>query len=97
MSILKTIISLQVLINNKVGDVEDSSRLKLLKPKTRRSESRKLSKSKKPSKSENLPKFATKKVGPSLLTSDARMAFNNLVLTFTKALIIWHFELKFHI
>ena len=68
------------------------------------SKTRKLSKSqksaksgKKLSKSENLSNFGAKKNGPSFLTLDARMAFNHLWLTFIEALILWYFDLKYHI
>ena len=67
--------------------------------------SRKLSKSgkskgkisKKPSKSRNLPNFDAKNSGPSFLTPKAKSAFNCLQLAFTKALILWYFDLECHI
>ena len=49
------------------------------------------------SKNGNLSNFNTKKNGPSFLTSDTRMAFNHLQLAFTKASILWHFNLECHI
>ena len=58
---------------------------------------KKLAKSKKPSKSGNLPNFDAKKASPSFLISEARSAFNCLWLTFTKAPILWHFNPKCHI
>ena len=61
------------------------------------SKSRKLAMSKKPSKSGNLPNFDAKDSGPSFLTPKARVAFNCLWLTFTKALILRHFDPKWHI
>ena len=48
-------------------------------------------------KSGNLLNFDTKKNEPSFLTPNARTAFNYLWLTFTKALIFWHFNLKYNI
>ena len=59
--------------------------------------SQKTLKSKKLSKSENLLKFNTKKVEPNILTPDAKEAFNFLWLAFTKASILWYFDLKCHI
>ena len=52
---------------------------------------------KKPLKSENSPNFNATEAGLSFLTSDARAIFNRLWLAFTKALILWHFDLEFHI
>ena len=52
------------------------------------SESRKLAKSKKPSKSGNLPNFEAKNSGLSFLTPKTRAAFNHLWLAFTKAPIL---------
>ena len=49
-------------------------------------------KSKKPSKSRNLPNFNNIKAGPSFLTPDARETFNHLWLAFTKALILQYFD-----
>ena len=54
-------------------------------------------KSKKLSKSWNSPNFNTIEVGPSFLTLNARTIFNCLRLTFTKALIFWHFDPECHI
>ena len=56
------VLGARVLTANKVGVIEGGSELKYIKPKTRRLESQKLSKSKKPSKSNNSPKFDTKKI-----------------------------------
>ena len=78
----------KMFFDNEVGDVKDSIRLKSVKPKTRRSESRKLSKSKKISKNENLSKFTIRKFRQNFLTCDAKMAFNHLRLAFIKALIL---------
>ena len=62
------------------------------------SKSQKLVKSRKESlKGENLPNFDTKENEPSFLIFDARTAFNHLRLTFTKALILWHFDPEYHI
>ena len=108
MSMLKTTILSQIFISNKVlsakvfatnkvDDIESGGRSKYVKPKTRRSESQKLSKSKKLSKTENSPKFNTKKNGPSFLTLGARKVFNHLWLAFNKALILQHFDPKYHI
>ena len=38
-----------------------------------------------------------KKNGPSFQTSNARITFNYFWLVFTKALILQHFNLKYHI
>ena len=54
-------------------------------------------KSKKPPKSKNSPNFDAKDSGPNFLTPEARSAFNNLRLTFTEALILWHFDPECHI
>lgn len=61
------------------------------------SKSENLSKFKKMSKSGNLPKFATKEVGLSWLTPDARMTSYHLWLAFTKSFILYYFDLKGHI
>ena len=117
-SMLKTTMSSQVLAANEVlgakvlaanevgsdggGDDGLSDGLKCVKPKTRRSESQKLSKSgnskgkksaksKKPSKSGNSSNFDAKEAGLSFLTPGAREVFNCLRLTFTEALILRHF------
>ena len=100
MSILKTIISSQILIANnvltadKVGGIENNN--KLIKKSGKSSKSgkskseklfifQKLAKSgKKLSKSGNLLKFDATEAGSSFLTSKARAAFNYLQLTFTK-------------
>ena len=65
---------------------------------------KKLSKSQKSAKSRkkllksgNLPNFDTKKKGLNFLTLNIKMAFNYLWLVFTKALILWYFDLKCHI
>ena len=72
--------------------------------KSEKSKSQKMSKSQKLAKSGkncqksgNLPKFDAKEVGPSFLILDARMDFKCLRLTFTKAPILWHFDLKCYI
>ena len=54
-------------------------------------------KSKKPPKSGNSPNFDAKNIRPSFLTPQARSAFNCLRLTFIKALILRHFDPKYHI
>ena len=93
----------EVLIANQIDDneIDDESIEKCGKlSKTRKLfKSQKLSKSqksaksrKKLSKSGNLHHFDAKKNGPSFLTPDIRMAFNYLWLTFTKALILGHFD-----
>ena len=97
---LKTTVSLQVLVVNEVfaadqvGGVESSNESiekcgKLSKigklSMSRNSKGKKLAKSKKPSKSGNSPNFNAMKAGSSFLTPDARAAFNRLQLTFTKA------------
>ena len=48
-------------------------------------------------KSKNSLKFDVKKNKPSVFTSNVKMAFNHLWLTFTKAPIFWHFDLECHI
>ena len=65
--------------------------------KSGNSEGKKLAKSKKPSKSGNLPNFNAKEAGPSFLTPKARSAFNRLRLAFTEALILRHFDPECHI
>ena len=82
-----------------VGHARKSGKLKKL------SKSRKLSKSgkskgeklKKPLKSGNSSNFDITEVRPSFLTPGTREAFNCLRLAFTKAPILWHFNLKCHI
>ena len=111
-SMLKTIISSQVLVANEmlaaneVGGVKGSDELiekygKLLKTrklsKSGNLKGKKLAKSKKPSKSGNSPNFNATEAGPSFLTPKAKIAFNRLRLAFTKALILWHFDPKCHI
>ena len=66
-------------------------------PKSGNSKGKNLAQSKKLLKSGNLPNFDVKKAGPSFLTLKARAAFNRLQLAFTKALILWHFDPKYHI
>ena len=79
------------------GGVEIAKKSKKLKGQ-KTSKSRKLSKSRKNlSKSENLPNFSATESGPSFLTLKTRSAFNCLWLAFTKAPIVWHFDLKYHI
>ena len=56
----------------------------------------KSAKSKKLSKSGNLPNFDAKDSGPSFLIPKARTTFNRLWLAFTKALILWHFDPECH-
>ena len=65
--------------------------------KLSKSEKSKGKKSKKLSKSGNLPNFDAKNSGPSFLTPKARSTFNCLWLAFTKALILWHFDPKCNI
>ena len=65
--------------------------------KSGNSKGKKLIKSKKPSKSGNLPNFNAKEAGPNFLTPEARATFNRLRLSFTKAPILWHFDLECHI
>ena len=84
----KELLDAKVFPTNDVVDVKGSSRFKRLKPKTRRSESRKLSKSKKPSKSGNLPKFNAKKNRPDFLIPGTNKTLNSLQLVFTKAPIL---------
>ena len=72
-----------------------SKRLKLFQSKN--SIGKKLAKSKKPSKSGNLPNFNVKEAGSSFLISKAKAVFNRLRLAFTKAPIFWHFNSEYHI
>ena len=74
-----------MLAANKVDDFKGGNRSKRMKPKTGKSESKKLSKSQKLAKSEkklsksgNLPNFDAKDHGPSFLTLKAKAAFNRL-------------------
>ena len=68
------------------------------------------SKSKKTAKSQNLAKsrkklsksgistnFNTTRAKPKFLISDAKTTFNRLWLAFTKASILWHFDLEYYI
>ena len=48
-------------------------------------------------KSGNSPNFGAKKAGPNFLTLGARETFNRLRLAFTKAPILWRFDLECHI
>ena len=87
--------------NGKSSDSIDG--VKIAK-KLEKSKGQKLSKSQKPAKtgknllkSGNSPNFDAKDSGPSFLTPKARAAFNDLRLTFTKAPILWYFDLKCHI
>ena len=52
---------------------------------------------KKLSKSENSTNFNAIKAEPKFLTFDAKTIFNHLRLAFTEALILWHFDPKYHI
>ena len=52
---------------------------------------------KKLSKNGNLNNFDAIGAGPKFLTPDAKITFNRLWLAFTKLLILWHFNLKYHI
>ena len=69
--------------------------------KSRKSKSKKTSKSwnlakseKKLLKSRNSTNFDAMETKQKFLTLDARTAFNRLWLAFTKAPILWHFDLK---
>ena len=70
-----------------VWSIKKSKKLKKLS-KLRKLKSEKSAKSKKPLKIGNLLKFHTKEARPSFITLDAKMAFNCLWLTFTKAPIL---------
>ena len=106
------LIANKVLAINEVDGVKDSNELiekseklikigKLLKglklSKSRNSNGKKLAKSKKPSKSGNLFNFNGKEADLSFLIPKARIAFNRLQLAFTKAPILWYFDLQCHI
>ena len=80
------------------GDgMEYAKNLRKLKGK-KLSKSWKLAKSRRNlSKNENLPNFDIEKTRPSFLISEAKAAFNHLQLAFIKTLILWHFDLEYHI
>ena len=89
-----------------VGDNKGSYGVDVIKivKKSRKLKGQKLSKSQKPaksgknlSKSGNSPNFDVKDSGPSFLIFEARAAFNHLRPAFIKALILWHFDPKYHI
>ena len=86
---------------NEIGGIENSDESiekceKLLK--TRKiSKVQKIAKSKKPFKSENWPNFYAKNSGLCFLTPKARAVFNRLQLAFTKAPILWYFDLECYI
>ena len=44
-----------------------------------------------------MPNFGAMETGPSFLILEAKLGFNRLWLAFTKALILWHFDLECHI
>ena len=52
---------------------------------------------KKLSKSRNSTNFDVMKAGPNFLTPNARTTFNCLRLVFIEAVILWHFNLIYHI
>ena len=92
----------EVLATNEIDGIEGGD--ELIKKCGKLSKIGKLSKSqklaklrKKLSKSGNLPNFDAKENKPSFLTSDAKMAFNHLRLTFTKTSILWHFDSEYYI
>ena len=96
------VLGVRMLAANEVGSVGgggdgSSDGSKRMEPETGRSESIKLAKSKKPSKSGNSPNFDAKEAGPNFLTPEARAAFNRLWLAFTHAPILRHFDPKCHI
>ena len=108
MSILKTMISSQVFVANKmlatdkVGGIEDSNKLiekcEKLSKIGKLSKFRKLAKPrKKLSKSENSPNFDAKKNKPSFLTPNANKVFNCLRLIFIEALIFQYFDPEYYI
>ena len=83
----------KMLAANEVGSIKSSDesieKYRKLSKTGKLFKSQKLAKlRKKLSKNENLLNFNAKKNGPSFLTPDARMTFNYLWLTFTKALIL---------
>ena len=101
------VLGAMVLAANEVGDIEDDDRSnnksKRIKPKPEKSaksgnsKGKKLAKSKKPLKSGNSPNFGATGPGPSFLTPEARSNFNCLRLAFTKAPILWYYNLECHI
>ena len=92
MHIANKVLGAKIFTSNEVANIKGGNGLNFVKLKTGRSKSRQLSKFKKLSKSGNLPKFVTRKVGPSFLTPDTRTAFNCLQLVFTKVPIFQHFD-----
>ena len=101
-------LSIRILAANQAGNVANSDESKCVKPETEKSKSQKLAKSrklskskseksKKPSKSKNSSNFNATEAGPSLLTPNARTAFNRLWLAFIKALILCYFDPDCHI
>ena len=85
------------------NDVKHTKKLEKLF-ESGKSKSEKMSKSwklaklgKKLSKNKNLTNSNTMEDRLKFLTSNARITFNRLWLTFTEAPILWHFDLKCHI
>ena len=95
--VVNEILGARVLAANETDNVERGHRLKLIKLKTGRSKSQKLTKYKKTSKSKNSPEFGNKKVRSNFLTPDSRTAINCLELAFIKAPILSHFDLEYYI
>ena len=102
------VLGTRVLVANEFGDIGDGDEStdgsKRVEPKTgktlkvqKSSKSQQSAKSKKPSKSGNSPYFRAIGPGPSFLTPEAKSAFNYLRIAFTKAPILWHFDLECHI
>ena len=90
---LKTIVSSQVLVTNKILTANEVSGIEggneLIEKYGKLSKFQKSAKlRKKSSKSWNLPNFDTKKNGPSFLTFDIRIVFNHLRLAFIKSPIL---------
>ena len=91
----------KIAINKVVGIKSDN---KLIEKYRKLLKTKKLSKDQilyklKNLKVEKLSKFQklTKENGLNFLAFDARMTFNCLWLTLTKALILWHFNLEYYI
>ena len=82
--------------NISINDIEYTKKLGKSKDQ-KLSKLQKAPKSKKLSKSKYLPKFNIREIRPSYLNSSNRKTFNCLKLAFIKALILWHFNPKYHI
>ena len=102
-------LTLEQVGDGKGGDNVDGGSIEITK-KLGKSKGQKMSKSQKLAKSCKLSKSGKNsskngnsansgitETGPSFLTPKAKSAFNRLWLAFTKALILQHFDLEYHI